>query len=205
MKNLPLATALCLLLISCDTTQFIEIKNTDGEITESFYQKEDGTLHGLKSTYLDNKLYSEETFVDGKMNGIRKIFYGTGEVEIEENYTNDVLTGLVKTFYPSGVLKQEASYKDGVLEGMIKSFYDSGKIKEEVTFVNNEENGPFKEFHENGQLSWEGNYINGDNEIGVISNYDEAGTLIKKMQCDTFMGFSKCKTIWPEGISDSNE
>jgi len=205
MKNLLLATALLCFLYACSSTEFIEIKDTDGNLVESYHQKEDGTLQGMKSTYLDGKLYSEENFVEGKMNGIRKIFYGTGEVEIEENYADDVLTGSVKTFFPSGVLKQNAIYKDGVLEGNIKTFYDSGKIKEEVTFIDNEENGPFKEFHENGQLAWEGTYVNGDNEIGIISNFDDTGKLIKKMQCDTFMGFSKCKTIWPEGVKTENE
>lgn len=59
--------------------------------------------------------------------------------------------------------------------------------------VNNEENGPFTEYHENGQKAWEGTFLNGDNEYGLLQQYDEAGTLIKKMNCDSL---GVCTTIW---------
>jgi len=197
MKKI-LLSLLVLCLFSCNSTELIEVRDDNGDLLETYNQTKEGVLHGIKTTYIDGKKYSEENFVDGVMNGLRTSYFANGQIEITENYTNDILEGSVKTYYEDGTLSQEALYEKGTLTGIVKSFYASGQLKEEVTFANNEENGPFKEYHENGQVSWEGTYVNGDNELGIIVNYDDQGQLIKKMQCDTFMGFSKCKTIWPE-------
>jgi antitoxin component YwqK of YwqJK toxin-antitoxin module len=67
---------------------------------------------------------------------------------------------------------------------------------EEVTFINNMENGPFKEYYKNGQIKWEGNYKDGDNEYGLIQEFNEQGQLIKKMNCGRYKGEYICQTIW---------
>ena len=62
---------------------------------------------------------------------------------------------------------------------------------------NNEENGPFSEYFENGQIQWKGTYRNGDNEYGILYEYDSLGTPIKIMKCDTQ---AICRTIWKPGM-----
>ena len=63
----------------------------------------------------------------------------------------------------------------------------------------NNENGPFKEYYPNGNIHWEGNYLNGDNEFGILNEYNEQGELIKKMDCDSM---AVCKTIWTKENGD---
>ncbi len=198
MKNLtPLL--LLALLVSCNPLEEIQLKDDHGNVSEIFSKDKEGKKQGLKTTFLEGVKYCEEFYQDDVLSGTRKIFYPNGNIEVEERYVDGLLDGLVKSYYEDGKLLLTAEYSKGTMSGIVKSYYQDGQLKEEVTFVNNEENGPFKEYHSNGQLSWEGTYINGENEIGLIVQYDDKGGLLKKMQCDTFMGFSKCKTIWEVG------
>ena len=64
---------------------------------------------------------------------------------------------------------------------------------EEVLFKDNEENGPFVEYYDNGEIEWKGSYLNGDNEFGILEQYDRTGVLIKKMECDSL---GACITVW---------
>lgn len=94
---------------------------------------------------------------------------------------------------------QTGSYTDGVLDGQVISYFEDGTKRESVTFLNNTENGPFTEFHENGKKHWEGTYRNGDNEYGLLIEYDTLEKIIKKMDCDSL---GMCRTIWSKEKGD---
>ena len=70
---------------------------------------------------------------------------------------------------------------------------------ERVTFEGNEENGPFEEYHQNGQIQWKGTYLKGENEYGLLEEFDEIGEPIKRMMCDEM---AICKTIWTKENGD---
>ena len=63
---------------------------------------------------------------------------------------------------------------------------------EETRLANNEENGPFKEYYKNGKVKTEGTYQRGPYEHGELLMYNEAGELVKKMQCAD----GECHTTW---------
>ena len=108
-------------------------------------------------------------------------------------YDHDMIVGPYKTYFEDGTLSQEATYVNGMMQGDLKTYYKSGKIKEVVTMRDNEENGPFQEYYESGKIKWEGQFLNGDNEFGLLKNYNETGELVKKMMCDSL---AVCTTIW---------
>ena len=165
-----------------------------GEKQEEYQYKGDSLKHGFYKRYSQGGILLEEaTYVEGKLDGERIIYNEKGEKEISEIYINDVLNGPFKEFYPNGKMRMLGTYTDNVLSGTVTVFYPSGKIKEEVLFAENTENGPFKEFHENGNLKWEGTYRNGDNEFGLLKEYNETGELIRKMMCDEK---AICTTTW---------
>lgn len=165
-----------------------------GEKQEEYQYKGDSLKHGIYKRYSQGGILLEESiYTEGKLNGERIIFNAKGEKEVSEIYKNDVLDGPFKEFHPNGKLKFLGKYTDNVLAGTVNVFYPSGKIKEEVQFENNVEQGPFKEFHENGNLKWEGNYRNGDNEFGLLKEYNADGELIRKMMCDER---AICTTTW---------
>jgi len=182
-----------LLILSCQQANIITNKDDQGRVTEKYNINDDSLKHGLYEAYINGAKVEEAHYDNGKLQGTRKIYRSNGAIEIEEQYDNNVISGKYKTFHLDGTLSQEANYVDGVMQGELKSYYQNKQLKEVVTMVNNEENGPFVEYHENGQKSYEGNYLNGENEYGLLQQYDESGVLIKKMTCDSL---GVCTTIW---------
>lgn len=182
-----------LLLSSCKESNFVITKDDAGQMTEKYKVNENGERHGIYEGYVDGVLTEKATYKNGKLNGSRTLYYPSGQVEIEENYEDDLIVGTYTTFFLDGKTSQQATYISGMMQGSLKTYYKSGQLREEVKMVDNQENGPFTEYHENGQLKWEGQFLNGDNEYGLLKNYNEEGALIKKMECDEQ---GVCTTIW---------
>ena len=53
-----------------------------------------------------------------------------------EYYANGKLNGVRKVFYKSGLIAEETTYKDGVKEGLYKSYAENGIVLEESNFKN---------------------------------------------------------------------
>ena len=182
-----------LCLLSCDVKDQVVIKNEKGEIQEQYLINEAKQKHGLYQSFINGVKIEEANYQNDKLNGKRTLFHTNGSIEIEEQYVNNVMVGPYKAYYHTGVLSQEANYKEGMMQGLLKTYYNSGELKEEVTMVDNQENGPFKEYFKNGKIKWKGQFLNGDNEFGLLEEFNEEGELIKKLLCDSL---ARCSTIW---------
>jgi len=185
-----------LILISiyaCKENNLIVIKDDAGRISEQYTIDKDSLKHGEYTAYINGTLIERAAYNAGQLHGKRHIFHSNGQIEIEETYDKGVVVGLYKSYFSDGTLAQTAHYEKGVMQGILKTFYKDGNLKEEVTMVDNQENGPFKEYFPSGQIKWEGQFLNGDNEFGLLKEYNKAGTLIKKMRCDSL---GVCATIW---------
>lgn len=187
-----LITSFCL---SCDQSlKTIEVKNDAGIVVEQYQINQDSLKNGTSKVFDDEgDLFELSNYVAGKLEGKRTLYYKDDSVDTEENYVNDILVGEYKQYYKNGNLMQTGSYTAGVLAGEVISYFEDGTIRESATFENNIENGPFTEYHENGKKQWEGTYRNGDNEYGLLVEYDKLENVIKKMDCDSL---GMCRTIW---------
>lgn len=185
---------LILFILSSCGDKIITSHYDTGEKYEEYQYTGDSLKHGSYKRYsLGGILLEESNYAQGKLDGERVIYNDRGEKEIVEKYVLDVLNGPYIEYHPNGKMKMLGEYNNNVLEGKVSVFYPSGKIKEEVQFVDNLEDGPFKEFHENGNIKWEGSYRKGDNEFGLLKEYNEEGVLIRKMMCDER---AICTTTW---------
>lgn len=200
--RIAVLTCLIFFLQSCGNKK-VETKNENGQIIEKFYVNKNGEKEGTFIAYYESgKIKEESNYSSGKLSGKRTLYTEKGNIEIEEIYTdNGVLHGPYKLYYPNGTLQLEKTYQDNIITGIIKVYYPSGKLKEEVSMSNNEENGPFTEYYENGKIHWKGIYRNGDNEYGVLYEYDSLGAPIKIMKCDTL---AICRTVWKPGMPEIN-
>ena len=86
----------------------------------------------------------------------------------EEYYKNGKLDGLQKTWYETGELLSESNFKNGFLHGESTNWYKNGQKKSEGTYGHGERflsdsvlHGPWTEWYENGQMKREGLYVNG--------------------------------------------
>lgn len=171
----------------------IETEDDYGYQIKYTRSKKDYAKQGLYvKSYTNGKAYEEAQYKDDKLDGQRKIYYENGGLELIENYKNGVFDGPYQEFYEEGKLQLEGLYVANVATGDWKKFYKNGQVMEVVRMENNLENGPFVEYYENGNKKAEGNYLEGDNEDGLLQMYDEAGELVKKMDCQKGI----CRTIW---------
>lgn len=185
---------LIIMIFSSCKDKIIITHYESGEKQEEYQYTGDSLKQGFYKRYSQGGILLEEAnYIEGKLEGQRILYDDKGTKEISENYTNDFLNGPCYVYHPNGNIKMESTYKDNVLSGLVKVYYPSGKLKEEVQFVDNVEDGPFKEYHENGNIKWEGNYRNGDNEFGLLKEYNDQGELIRKMMCDER---AICTTTW---------
>lgn len=199
MRSLAFLTFLffVVLVISCKKTRQVELRHSNGQVSEQFQLK---TINGqdlkdgpCKKFDENGKIIEESNYVNGKLNGIRKLFLN-GILQSEENRVDDKYEGPYKAFFPNGQLQLEALYSNDIMSGDVKVYYISGQLKEVVRFADNVEDGPFIEYYENGKLKAEGNYKPSDGPVenGELKLYDTTGTLIKIMNCN----LGKCSTIW---------
>ena len=173
----------------------------DHGITEHYYRStRNNAKQGVyKKVDGQGKLIEEANFVNDTLHGLRIIYYEKGDTQIVENYQKGYFEGAYKAYYESGQLELLGHYVDNTMKGKWYRYYPTGELMEIVTFEGNEENGPFVEFYQNGNKKAEGTYLEGDNEDGLLSLYDEEGTLVRKMECNKGI----CKTIWRFGQGES--
>lgn len=196
INKLIYINVLILLCWSCSNQSLSEVKITDedGNVLELYFmdletQQKEGEH---KSFYSSGKLSSQANYVRDSLDGERRWYYESGQVEAVETFAMGTYEGPYISYFENGVLRQKGQYMDNKANGIWSLYYESGKLKETVTFENNVENGPFEEFNEAGVLTAKGEYLNGDNEHGLLEIFNDEGTLTRKMQCDKGI----CHTIW---------
>jgi len=191
MKLLLPLLSLC--FIACQSN-IVNVKDDQGNVVETFQILPDSTKNGpYTAYYASGQLKQKATYENGIMVGENIFYHLNGQPEIKETYKNGVLDGQYYSYFENGQIEISAPYQNGNMNGTLKSYYENGTIKEVVEIVDGNENGPFKEYYENGKIHWEGQFLNGDNEFGLLKEFDENGSLIKKMMCDSQ---AVCRTIW---------
>lgn len=189
-----------LFVLSCKKSQTITY-HENGNTYEVYDIGKSGEKDGSYESYYETgKIREKATFRQGQYSGERILYYENGQPEIIEPYDADgQLNGMYKKYHENGVIHIEKPYVNNVIQGTLRVFYPSGQIKEEVAMENNMENGPFTEYFENGTVQWKGTYLNGDNEFGLLEEFDSLGQMIKRMKCDS-LGI--CRTFWRPGMPE---
>ncbi|MDD5570342.1 MAG: toxin-antitoxin system YwqK family antitoxin [Bacteroidales bacterium] len=153
------------------------VLNENGTILEEIYYKDD-VLEGNCRYFDSERLKSEVSYKNGKVNGSKRMFYDTGKLQEESQYIDDIRNGEGRWYYTSGRLSTVINYKNGGFEGMQTSYYENGNTLSEQNFKNNVEEGEYKEYFEKGQMKIQGMYKNGKKE-GEWKEFDENAKLIK--------------------------
>ncbi len=136
-------------------------------------------LHELKTgrwSYFSNEVkIAEETYLEGKKEGLCSTYYKSGELLESSWWKDDQREGLYRAFYTTGIPYLECHYVNGTRNGKCISYYPSGKTEVESLYVNDLPEGPWKYFSEEGQLLYtlyysEGKLLNPE----VIRKLDSA-------------------------------
>lgn len=105
---------------------------------------------------------SEGKVVNKLFEGQWKYYHlGATTIMTTENYKNGKLEGLRSVFFPSGKIAEETNYKEGLKNGSSKKYSEKGIVLEDATFKNNQYDGiaVFKDV--DGNVVSKGKFING--------------------------------------------
>jgi antitoxin component YwqK of YwqJK toxin-antitoxin module len=83
-----------------------------------------------------------------------------------ENYKNGKLEGLRTVYYPNAKVAEEMMYKNGLKEGLYKKMGQDGSLLEQSTFKNNEYNGDAVFYEAGGVVASKGKFLNGK-KVGI--------------------------------------
>lgn len=101
------------------------------------------------------ELFSEEYYVDGKLEGQLINYYSNGQKLEVTNYANGMKNGVSKNFSDLGVLIEEVHYKDDRLNGQAKYYELNGNLKEEGSYKDGKKVGEWEFYIEGKKVSKE--------------------------------------------------
>lgn len=102
--------------------------------------------------YYSGKKQGEGILINGKLDGLRKMYYQNGLLSRELYYTNSFPNGLDKEYYEDGSLKQKGQFVDGKEEGVWESYYPNGQIKLQNKYKNGEVHDIAIRYYSNGKI-----------------------------------------------------
>ena len=97
---------------------------------EITYQKKwkDSLLNGHYKIAFPSGSYSDLSFIDGKVDGIRTEYDGLGYKLSETKFDKGRLEGSSISFYQNGKVSDEAYYKNGEADGTWKTYNEQGRL-----------------------------------------------------------------------------
>ena len=197
--SLLFLAASCFFYPACNgiSVETVEMHDDTGRLERFQRNKKDLGKEGLYQRFTaDGKLEVEAQYRQNMLQGEKKYFYPSGQLQVLENYQNDQLHGPYRKYYEDGTLKIEQNFVSGLMQGQSIRYYPNGKVEERVTMKDSEELGPFQEYYENGNLKAEGTYTPVADESAVeqgeLKEYDENGQLVRIADCSD----GRCITRW---------
>ena len=133
---------------SCYTIFYNQKNNkvSEGKVVNKLFEGEWKYYHENSPQIMTTELYS-----NGKLNGIRKVFYLSGKIAEETTYVNGVKEGSYKKYTETKVVLEESIYKNGEYNG-IAIFRDAdNQIAGQGLFKNGKKVGIWK-IREKGKL-----------------------------------------------------
>lgn len=201
-RNIVLICCMLASLFSCQSNvERVEAEDSYGYVEKYERKKSDFARHGKYEKFTAGGSKVEEAhFTNDTLDGLRILYYESGDTEIVETYRMGIFEGPYRSYYDNGQLNTEGQYEANAMYGEWKSYYPGGELKEVVTFAENAENGPFVEYYQNGKKKAEGTYRNGE-ENGLLKKFSLAGEHIRSMNCEDGI----CRTIWKADNADELE
>ena len=127
-------------------------KVSEGKVVDKNYEGE------WKYYHLDSKIVmTREFYKNGKLEGVREVFYPNGKSAEIATYINGIKNGPYKSIAENGVVLEDVNYVEGEMHGTAIYREADGKIVSKGPFVHGLKKGVW-EFYENGKLKLKEKY-----------------------------------------------
>jgi antitoxin component YwqK of YwqJK toxin-antitoxin module len=145
--------------------------------TTLYYQQEPFTGIIFSVTHNSDTL-TKEIFLNGKENGVSKVWDSQGNKLEERMYADGKRVGIHKGWHPNGKLKFQYAYKNDFMDGLAAEWFADGKKYREMNYIKGHEEGMQRMWAEDGTIRANYEARNGRN-YGLT-------------------GIKSCKNIWPD-------
>lgn len=139
--------------------------------------------------YYSGKIQGEGILKNGKIEGLRKMYFQNGNISLERNYTNSLPDGLDKEYYENGTLKQKGVFVAGNEEGAWESYFPNGQVKLQSNYKNGEVFGTVIKYYSTGKIKEKVFIQNG--KVTPDSNLEKISQLMNKSHESSKNGDSK--------------
>lgn len=130
------------------------------------FNSKDNSCYTIFYNQNKNKV-SEGKLVNKQFEGEWKYYHeDLPSIMTSELYSNGKLNGIRKVFYKGGAIAEETTYKDGIKNGTYKSYTENGIVLEETIYKNGEYEGQAIYKNVDGQISGQGLYKKGK-KVGI--------------------------------------
>ncbi|MCW2119268.1 toxin-antitoxin system YwqK family antitoxin [Flavobacterium sp. 7A] len=139
----------------------------------------DGSAYTIFYDQVKNKV-SEGKVLNKQFEGIWKYYHQASPmVMTTEIYKNGKLDGLRSVYYLSGKLAEVTNYKNGVKDGVYKKYSENEIVLEEATYLADEYNGLATYKEADGKMVSQGKFLKGK-KVGVWQFFED-GKLKKEI------------------------
>lgn len=134
---------------SCYTIFYNQKKNkvSEGKLINKLYVGEWKYYHENS-----DKIMTLEFYNNGKLDGIRKVYYPSGKIAEETSYKMGIKNGFYKKYAENGVLFEESNYVNGQFDGLATFRNAQNVIVSKGVFKKGKKSGIW-EFNTNGKIS----------------------------------------------------
>jgi len=116
------------------------------------YQKKKGKLHGISKEYYETgEIKAELTYRKGKLVA-KKTYLRNNDLEYELKYENGKKLETRNEYYVTSEAFRRRTYIDGKREGLEIEYYRDGTTKAERNYINGKKKGSARGYYINGKL-----------------------------------------------------
>lgn len=152
----------------------------NGKVKATSVFSVDGKRSKTTSFFESGKKMAEGIYIDEKRDSIWRFFSEyDGSLLSEESYKDGKKDGVVKTFYAGKGPAEIVNWKAGIREGAWIQYFSDGTVKMRANYHEDNKEGVIEVFSETGALLIKGKYLKGDPD-GTWMYYDAKGKPLKK-------------------------
>ena len=136
---------------SCYSIFYNQNKNkvSEGKLVNKFYEGEWKYYHEDSPIVM-----TSENYINGKLNGMRKVTYPSGKIAEEAYYKNGIKEGSYKKYAENGIVLEESLYKNGEFDGFAIFRSPDNIIVAKGMFIKGKKEGMW-EFNTDGKVTKE--------------------------------------------------
>lgn len=124
-------------------------KVSEGKVINKLFEGQWKYYHQASKTIM-----TIENYKNGKLEGLRTVFYPSGKIAEEINYKNNLKNGIYKNYTEKGIVLEESVFKNDIYNGLAVFKDTDGNIVSKGQFVNGKKTGIWQ-FFEKGKIAKE--------------------------------------------------